>query len=324
MEQNHFVLINRFFSGSTEDSGVSSKSLKYSNKYFSNSSGNEIKIVDFSNIRSFLANKNNQKAVESYYAFLTASSSMNSAILINPYSNDFIPTAQFKAIYYDDEKLAESFNNFYNSSIIRGIDSSYSSNPNVFNTSVKNLLTENDKTYFVTQKVFHNYYLWQSNNPSFQAYSPKKEPILNAVLDIYNGERDETLEEKYLEVSSEEESYYLNVFLTKRFTQISRSTFEACENIIYKSLKYAVQFSQNPINIINYGGFLNSYESNSSSLNNSSISTDNNSTINVNVFSKGTPPPEVITTDIKPSLIQCFVDPNFKFNEDEYWSDNKF
>jgi len=316
MEQTHDILKNRFFTGSTTSSVQSD--LQYVNNYYLNESGQQDKIVDFSNIRSFLSNENNQKVVKAYYSFLSSSSIMNYALMLNPLSNDFIPTAQFKAIYYDDEKLADSFNNFYNTSILRGINSEYSVNPDVFNNAVRNQLMDGSGYEYITQNIFHNYYFWSSMTPSIAAYSPAKAPFTAATLDIYRGERNNNTEERYVDVPTKGEYYFINVLLMKRFTQTARMAFDACENVIYKTINSGVIFSQNPADLItNYDFLKTATQTNIKSVDSSFVK----------VIGSDTTPSTPTSTTLSaatPSLIQCFIDPNFVTNENTYWSDTHF
>lgn len=337
MEQRQDILINRFFTGYTSAAtSVSIQSnLQYENKYYFNNSGESLEIVDFSNVRSFLANGNNQKIVQTYYAFLSSSPLMNSALLVDPYTAQFVPTAEFKSIYYDDERLAKSFNNFYNTSILRGLDSNYSSNPNVFNTSIRNQLLPGTDFVFTAQSVSHNYYFWSSAAPSNPAYSPIKLPFANAVLDIYDGDRDTSIEERIVEIPSDNENYFINIILTKRFTQTARMAFEICSNVIYKVLNTPVIFSQSLTDRARYNDFLESSQKNAPNGIDKTpiksieyIQTLNSSEVFVAAesnrggdFLELERENQIITAK---TLIQCFVDPNFKTNENEMWSDSIF
>jgi hypothetical protein len=208
--------------------------------------------------------------------------------------------------------LADSFNSFYATSILRGIDSSYSVNPDVTNNAIKNQLLDGDGYEFVTQNVLNNYYFWQSPFPVTPANCKLKLPFTSVTLDIKDGDRDKNTEEKYVEVSAPGEYYFINVFLAKRFTQTARISFEVCDNIIYKHLNSRAIFSQNTASISRNNDYLNVM--NNKSFDESSIKTPGDNII---------PPSEVVsglTTSTK-QYIQCFVDPNFLTNENEYWSD---
>lgn len=286
MEQTHDILKNRFFTGVT--TSVESN-LLYENNYYLNQTGEVETIVDFSNVRSFLSNENNQKVVKLYYSFLTASSLMNSTLIENPLSNEFIPTAEFKAIYYDDDRLADSFNNFYNTSILRGINFNYSENPDVFESSIRNQLLNGNDYKFVKQNVFNNYFFYEE------------------------GIRNESAEEKFIEIPTDGEYYFLNVFLTKRFTQTSRIAFESCNTVIFKTINSNTIFSQNPIDIIKYNEYIEFFKNPiERSIDNSPIKTPGANQENV-IY-------EEILSGSNNQIIQCFINPNFITNENEYWS----
>ena len=331
MEQTHKILINRFFTGATNTiaPAVVQSNLQYENNYYYNPTGLPDIVVDYSNVRAFLSNENNQIYVQAYYSFLTSSSIMNSAILVNPNTSLFTPTAEFKQIYYNDEKLADSFNNFYNSSLLRGLDSNYSSNPDIFNTSIRNQLLSNNVNNYITQKVYNNYFFWKNPNAVSPAYSPPKNPFFTAgtpyytsiPLDVYGGDRDNSTEDKIVEIPINTENYYINVLLTKQFTYTSRMAFEICDSVAYKNINQNNVYSQNITDIYTFSNYLNNINVQSKSLDNSVIISQSSVTTNslqamVNVKSETIPLPSQTGT----TLIQCFVDPNFKTNENEYWN----
>jgi hypothetical protein len=319
MEQNQKILINRFFTGSTSDTTpVPISDLQYENNYYFNNSGESLEIVDFSNVRSFLANGNNQKIVQTYYAFLSSSPLMNSAILIDPNTTQFIPTAEFKSIYYDDERLAESFNNFYNTAISRGLDSKYISNPNIFNASIRNQFLPGTDFVFTAQSVFHNYFYWSSATPSNSAYSPLKLPFTNAVLDVCGKDRNTNIEERIVEIPSDSENYFINVLLTKRFTQTAKIAFDMCPSIIYKTLVSPAVFSQNLNDIARYNDYLNITKEGAPK------GIDKTPIKSIEYLQKTVLSAVRNQTATTKTLIQCFVDLNFKTNENEVWGDSHF
>ena len=382
MEQDQIILQNRFFTGTSI--GSIESNLNYENNYFLNETGQADKVVDSSNVRAFLSNDNNQKAVKAYYSFLTASTLMNSALLLNSTTKNFIPTAEFKAIYYDDEKLADSFNNYYNSSISRGISSSYSDNPDIFNNSIRNQLIDNDNYEYKLKDVFHNYFFWKTLHQVNPANSPQKKPFTKAVLDVNNGDRNNSTEKLLVAAPVVGEYYFINVFLTKGFTQMARKAFEICDDLIFKQTKSFSTFSQNPADKIRRNNFFNTlakgiddseiklvggdfYNNAYNTINNGggtivagygttaaeyettaagyettgyevtkAATTGYGATgygyeygygvtgygyeygYGTNEFDSNELPP----TSKKTPLIQCFIDPNFKMNENETWSDN--
>jgi len=361
MGQYRCILQNRFFS---RTSTTIDSNLQNINNYYLNPTDQVFKIVDFSNVRAFMANENNQFVVKAYNSFLSSSSLMNSALLMNPNSILFVPSAYFKAIYYDDEMLADSFNNFYNTSISRGLNSDFSQNPNIFNTSIKNQLLDGEGYEFVNQDVFHNYFFWKSRNSVSPAYSPLKSPFSNAVLDVYDGDRNRSSEKRYVNIPTLGESYFINVILSKRFTQTARIAFEICVDKIFKKINSDSTFSQNLVDKIRYDDF---FKSTVKGIDNYTLSipgyndlnqSTTNSTNNTNSYNRGNNSKTnnsvggyvgygyygdyyggeygsdlgndennygtsgELESDNAISLIQCFVDPNFKTNENEFWSDS--
>lgn len=309
MEQNFSILKNKIFTGTTS---VDSD-LQYVNNYYLNNTGESVEIVDSSNVRSFITNENNQKVISLYYSFLSSSTVMNSSLVYNT----FTPTAEFKAIFYDDEKLADSFNSFYNSSILRGISSNSLDNPDIFKNSVQNQLRSGENFINIKQNVFHNYYFWNSSNLN----TPKKYPFTSATLDIYGGVRDVSEEERLVNIPTGGEYYFINVFLTKRFSQTSKMAFEVCNNIIYKNININSVFSQSKIDLIKHEDYLKSLQQDNlkyeKSFDNSyvkTVSDYSNIQVQKNSTTKSYEP-------ISVKLIQCFVNPDFSTNENEIWSD---
>lgn len=322
MTQNYDILFNENYTGFTSAKTIETKSsiLKYENKYYFNPTGESSKLVDFSNVRSFLANKANEKVVKSFYSFLSSSPMMNSAIITNPLTTNFSPTAEFKEIYYDDEKLANSFNDFYDSSINRGLNSNYSSNPDIFNTSIRNQLLPDDENILTSQTIFNNYYLWESVTPINPAISFPKLPFTNAVLDISHGDRNENGIDALIKIPKNNENYYINIFLTKSFTQTSRYTFDICDNIIYKNLQIPVMFSQSPSDVSRYREFLQTKNNSIEKKFDDSIIKSTKNIFETSIFDSGATLDRA--TQISNQLIQCFVNPNLKVDENEYWKDN--
>lgn len=323
MEQIHEILLNRFFSATTVTAGVGGV-LQYSNEYYLNPTGEADKVVDFSNVRGFLSNENNQKIVKAYFSFLTSSTIMNS--LIPP---AFSATAAFKEIYYDDEKLADSFNNFYNSSIARGQDSSFLQNPDITKNSITNQLIAGDGKENVIQTIYHNNYYLQSPIPVTPAYSPVKSPFTAATLSINDGDRNLTGEERIVGKSLEQ-AYYINIFLERSYTQMSRMSFEVCEDFIFKAINNSSTFSQNIIDKIKHDDY---FQSTTKGIDNYDLKTTESHSLHPQQNNgenlgyeygydyyqqNGT---AYVNTTGTP-LIQCFVDPNFKTNENETWSDD--
>jgi len=358
MEQKHEILKNRLFTSTTTVSTVSDN-LELVNNYYLNPTGEIEKIVDYTNVRGFLSNENNQKIVNAYYSYLTSSTEMNES-----YSNStFKASAKFKAIYYDDEKLADSFNEYYNSIILRGAQNSsiyISGSPtdtttDAYKNTVNNQLLGTQEYEYVTQNVSHNNFYWKSNVPHSQANSPQKPPFpeasTNAVLDIYGGDRI-LLEEQKIVEKPLGENYFVNVFLQKRHTQIARIAFEACnKDSIFRVTNNNSSFSQNVTDKIRHNDFLSTlekkevgidgYEINDSQQTNvllpsqsfgsaynysSNIITSNGTILYGITDSEGNPvllPAEPIgatTGTTGNTIIQCFVDPNFKTNANEYWT----
>lgn len=337
MEQFHDILKCRFFTAVTSIDNFQHM-LEYVNSYYLNPTGIPDDVVDSTNIRSVVSNENNQVIVKAFYSFLTSATEMNASLSYPLSSSTFSPTAKFKSIYYDDEKFAEAFNNFYNSSILSGKKANSippwatsplgypQENPDIYKNVITNQLssfTSNEQYEYVTQTVYHNNFIWTNspwaNNPPF---SPSKEKVAggglgikNAVLDIYGGERNNVGEQKYIQKNISGSSYFIDVLLLKSFTQTAKMAFETCNSIIYKTINGSQIFSQNQIDLVNFQDF-------SKITNRSFDNYDMLSTEYIAPVASGFPISPPLSGGMP--LIQCFVDPNFKTNENAIWSDNFF
>lgn len=307
MIQTYEILLNKKYTGYTYIEDIQSDTLKINNEYYYNNKNNKNLLVDSFTVRSFLTNDKNKKIVSLYYSFLSSSTIMNSSLINDPQSLLFTPTAEFKNIFYDDEKLADSFNNFYNTSILNGID--YNSQ-NVFNNSIKNELLPNKKYNLVLQDIFNNYFFWNND-----ANSIPKLPLENSVLDIYGGKRDLQQESVMVESPFDKENYYIDIILNKNFSQLSTMSFEICDDIIFKHIDTPTSFSQNNSSKIKFDDFIKL---------NSVITKKSFDNSEINEFNKikEYELPNKKTNYTGSSLIQCFVNPNFKNNENEYWKND--
>jgi hypothetical protein len=139
-------------------------------------------------------------------------------------------------------------------------------------------------------------------------------------MDVNNGDRDESGIETLVKIPKNNENYYINIFLTKSFTQTSRYTFDICDNIIYKNIQIPVMFSQSPSDISRYREFLEAKNNSIEKKFDDSVIKSTKNIFENSISDSGTTSNRVTQTPNQ--LIQCFVNPNLKVDENEYWKDN--
>ena len=321
MEQLHEILLNKAYTGATNLLSLESN-LDYSNNYYSNPTNIAEKVVDYSNVRSFLSNEKNKKIVQSYFSFLTSSTITNSALSYPLSASQFQATAEFKAIYYDDDKLADSFNSFYNQIVLRGAQSI---NLDAYKNVITNQVLDTQKYEYIQQTVYNHNYFWITNSLG-TAYSPTKMPFSGVTLDVYGGVRNTSGEERLIEKSIED-NYYINVFLVKNHSQESRQAFDVCDSVIYKNISQNIVFSQSLIDISRAEDFIraNVLSYDNSVIKQASIGTQLTNSVpefqlrEQLIEASGNSESNSLSSV---TLIQCFVDPSFATNENEYWSDS--
>lgn len=226
MEQSHSILINRFFTAITQTFGESD--LKNVNSYYLTQEGSANKIVDEYNVRGFLNHEKNQNIVTGFFAYLTGNPTMNEAFYSSN-GTQFKASAEFKEIYYNDEKLATSFNDYYNSSVVRGKAPrmSPSSTPKFVENQLLNL-TGQDFEYS-TFNQSPNYFMWNSTavmNLKYLDYIP---------LDFNSYSRN-NFTENVIVKKPVGDNYLISVFLQRTISQTSREIFEICDEKIIKSI----------------------------------------------------------------------------------------
>jgi len=185
--QSHKLILNRFFTASTQS--VSSN-LELINNYFLHTQGIGGGIVDETNVRGFLNDDRNQIVITDFFSFLTASTTIE----------------EFREIFYSDNKLADLFNSYYQTSILRGVS-----------TPISTINSELVNTSAVT--TFNTNFNWDGISPL--------KYLSGITLDIIDSTRT-LLPFQKLETFTSEESYYIPVFIPHDSKQISRNIFEIC------------------------------------------------------------------------------------------------
>ena len=301
MEQYFKILKNKFFTSTTISQSVSN--LQYEDNYYFNPTGDSIEVVDFSNVRGFLANANNKRIVNAYYSFITASTLMNAAY---PSTTIFSATSSFKTIYYDDEKLADSFNSYYNQVYLRG------QNVNLIDAQknvIDNQLLSSSNYIYSSQTIYDNNFFYSSNttdNTFVQQYNL----FTASTLSLNAGHRNVNGIDKKIEQSLDD-SYYITVLLKKTSTQMARMSFELCDDYVFKNIGNYSTYSQNIAEISKYNQYFQQISDITGNGNISSPGYIGSGNTSGQTSSNG-----------KTYLLQCFINPNFKINENEIWKDN--
>jgi hypothetical protein len=345
MEQVHNILLSRFFTATTTTFGQSD--LKVVNSYYLTQEGSTNKIVDEYNVRGFLSHEKNQKVVTSFFVSLTGNPVMNEAF----YSSNgmqFIASPSFKEIYYNDEKLAQTFNDYYNNSIVRGKEPTVASSlaPKFVENQLLNL--EGQDFYYENFIQSPNYFTWDSHaimEPKYLEYIP---------LDFNHYNRNSYTEEVMVK-KPKGENYLINVFLQRTVSQTSREIFELCDTKIIKSISEGNIIFFNQLepgiqnDILTTTGLQNPY------LNNLNVSATNVSELSTGIISYNVDPNTVPqqenefgrialigaldilnqnssfmetrstfteesgSTSGTNQIVQCFIDLNLNTNENEYY-----
>lgn len=194
MMQKHTILINLNFSGTTGNTFVAtSTTLSNVGTYQANNiQGLGGGITNASNVRGFLNDEANDFIINDFFSYLTGSTT----------------TIEFAEIYNSDQKLSDTFNDYYDSSILNNqLPGTSVINENLVNTSGATIIENGIYAYngVAPQKGLTGITMSINNS--------------TRLLDIYSALTTYTLEE----------SYYIPVFIKRNHRQMARLTFEACD-----------------------------------------------------------------------------------------------
>ena len=210
MIQRHTLLINLAFSASPET--VNASALTTVGEYqVNNVQGLGGGLTNSSNIRGFLADVNNVNdfVINDFFSYLTGSTT----------------TIEFAEIYNSDQNLSTVFNDYYESSIV---------NNQAPSTSViDNSLAKTTGITIVES--------WKHNVDGF---APPK-GLEHIPLSINNSTR---MLRAYsaLTTYTNEESYYVPVFITRNAKQMAGLTFDVCDEIVSLILNQPQEGDVNP------------------------------------------------------------------------------
>lgn len=194
MIQKHTILINLAFSGNAETFVASGSSMTTFGSYqINNVQGIGGGIVNPSNVRAFLNDDAaNQFIINDFFSYLTGSTT----------------TIEFAEIYNSDQKLSDTFNDYYNSSIL---------NNQLPGTSVINSNLTGTTGITVVENAIYDY----------DGTAPAK-GLTGVTMSINNSTRKLNIYSA-LTTYTEEESYYIPVFIKRNSKQMARLYFEACD-----------------------------------------------------------------------------------------------
>ena len=194
--QKHTILLNLNFSANTEDSQSTNSPMSiFGNYQVNNIQGLGGGITNPSNIRGFISNGSNNIIVDDFLSYLSGETS----------------NIEFYEIFNSDEKLSKVFNNYYESSVL---------NNQIPDQSVINQALEN--TSAVT--IFNNSIY---NHDGVSSYTS-----LSAIPNSIEGSTRRMKTYPTLTTYTQEESYYIPVFIKRNNRQIVAINFDVCSDII--------------------------------------------------------------------------------------------
>lgn len=197
MIQRHTILINLAFSANTGTTVVvdSSNLTTFGGYQINNVQGLGGGITNPSNVRGFLNDDNNDIIINSFFSYLTGSTT----------------TSQFSEIYHSDQKLSDIFNDYYISVVLNNLPAGTS----VINSS----LTGTSATTILNNTIYN-----------YDGVAPTK-GLSGITMSIDNSTK---TNQPYSAITTFtlEESYYIPVFVKRNHRQISRLKFDICDNIV--------------------------------------------------------------------------------------------
>ena len=193
MIQRHKILINPTFSGKTET--VNSSLTTVGGYQVNNVQGLGGGIVNSSNVRGFLNDDVNEFIINDFFSYLTGSTT----------------TVEFAEIYHSDQKLADIFNNYYVSSVL---------NNQTPSTAVLDYnLTGTTGTTIIENSIYNYDGIAPYRGLN---YIPLSIDESSRKLNIYSA----------LTTYTNEDSYYVPVFIIRNSKQMARLNFKQQEQII--------------------------------------------------------------------------------------------
>jgi hypothetical protein len=199
--QRHTILINKRYSADTQPTvttltGNGQSFLVNQDNYFLNNVGGlNLNVVNPTNVRAYLNDPANDSIIKDFFSYLTGNTNQD----------------QFREIFYSDQKLSNVFNSYYNQSVFSGQPSS---------------------TYYISQELTGTTTMSTTyTNFSWNGYAPIKSPFTGVTQEINNSTRF-YINSDVTYSFTEDESYYIPVFIKKNYAGASRQVFDACDRVV--------------------------------------------------------------------------------------------
>jgi len=199
--QRHTILINKRYSADTQPTVVTLTGngqtflVSQDNYFLNNVGGLNLNIVNPTNVRAYLNDPANDAIISDFFSYLTGNTNQD----------------QFREIFYSDQKLSNVFNSYYAQSVFSGQPSS---------------------TYYISQELTGTTTIPTTyTNFSWNGYAPIKSPFTGVTQEIHNSTRfyiDSTTTYSY----TEDESYYIPVFIKRNYAGTARDTFDVCDRTV--------------------------------------------------------------------------------------------
>jgi hypothetical protein len=199
--QRHIILINKRYSADTQPTVVTLTGngqtflVSQDNYFLNNVGGLNLNIVNPTNVRAYLNDPANDAIISDFFSYLTGNTNQD----------------QFREIFYSDQKLSNVFNSYYAQSVFSGQPSS---------------------TYYISQELTGTTTIPTTyTNFSWNGYAPIKSPFTGVTQEIHNSTRfyiDSTTTYSY----TEDESYYIPVFIKRNYAGTARDTFDVCDRTV--------------------------------------------------------------------------------------------
>ena len=199
--QRHIVLINKRFSADTQPTvatltGNGQTFLVNQDDYILNNTGGlNLGVVNPTNIRAYLNDPANDAIINDFFSYLTGNTNQD----------------EFREIFYSDQKLSNVFNSYYAQSVFSGQPSS---------------------TYYISQELTGTTTIPTTyTNFNWNGYAPLKSPFTGVTQEIHNSSRF-YIESTATYCYTEDESYYIPVFIKRNFAGTARETFDVCDRTV--------------------------------------------------------------------------------------------
>jgi hypothetical protein len=270
--KNFEILLNKRFSASTQ---ALTSGLDLENDYFVYINGNGGGMVNPYNVRGYLNDQRNIQITRDFFAFLTGSTSQDQAL----------------NILTSDKKLADTFNDYYQRVIISA-------------TQISSTAVIQQNLTGANSIVAYNY-----NHP-WSGYAPNKQ-LTGITQEIY-GAVNSTQPYNLWQEFTDEQSYYVPVYLERGTNQLARYKHEICDVFIDKQTAgFYPEFS----------GITSSYFGSASIanilanvVNSASTSSIFNTLASINIPASTSTTSQTGDSRIH-TLLNCFVDLNLATNE---------